>query len=49
MNYTGGRTKDAIVEWVIKKSGPPSSELTCAIIKEKAADAAVRFMVGYFG
>ena len=49
VEYTGGRTKDTIVEWVIKKSGPPSSELTCAIIKEKAADAAVRFMVGYFG
>lgn len=49
MEYTGGRTKDTIVEWILKKSGPPSTELTCAVIKEKAADAGVKFMVGFFG
>lgn len=49
MEYTGGRTKDTIVEWVLKKSGPPSTELTCAVIKEKAADSGVKFMVGFFG
>ena len=49
MEYTGGRTKDTIVEWILKKSGPPSSELTCAVIKEKAADTGVKFMVGFFG
>lgn len=27
LDYTGGRTADEIVEWVIKKSGPPSVEL----------------------
>jgi protein disulfide-isomerase A1 len=27
--YTGGRTKDSIVNWVLKKSGPPSTEVTC--------------------
>lgn len=33
--YTGGRTKDTIVSWVTKKSGPPSTELTCEGFKNK--------------
>lgn len=33
--YTGGRTKDTIVQWCTKKSGPPSTELTCAEFKNK--------------
>lgn len=49
MEYTGGRTKDTIVEWILKKSGPPSNELSCALIKEKAADTTVKFMIGFFG
>jgi protein disulfide-isomerase A1 len=49
MEYTGGRTKDTIVEWILKKSGPPSTELTCAVIKEKAADAGIKFIIAFFG
>ena len=32
MNYTGGRAKKAIVDWVIKKSGPPSIEVECGTL-----------------
>jgi len=24
-DYSGGRTKDTIINWVVKKSGPPST------------------------
>lgn len=47
VDYNGGRTKDTIVEWVLKKSGPPSTEVTCALLKEKAGTA--KFMIAYFG
>lgn len=47
VDYNGGRTKDAIVEWILKKSGPPSTEVTCALLKEKAGTA--KFMIAYFG
>ena len=47
VDYNGGRTKDAIVEWVLKKSGPPSTEVTCAVLKEKAGSA--KFLMAYFG
>jgi len=33
MKYTGGRTKDTIVSWVAKKSGPPSEKLACEDIE----------------
>lgn len=33
--YTGGRTKDTIIQWVTKKSGPPSNELACRDLKIK--------------
>lgn len=47
--YTGGRTKDTIVSWVLKKSGPPSSLVTCDKLKEKADDASTKFLIAYFG
>lgn len=49
MEYTGGRTKDTIVSWVMKKSGPPSAELSCAALKEKLSDESTKFVLGYFG
>jgi len=45
--YTGGRTKDTIVQWVTKKSGPPSSKVDCDTLKTKAKDA--KFILAYFG
>jgi len=46
--YTGGRTKDTIVQWALKKSGPPSATVCCCdTLKEKAADA--KFVLAYFG
>ena len=48
MELTVGRTKDTIFEWVLKKSGPLSNELASVFIKEKAEDAALKIMVGFF-
>lgn len=45
--YTGGRTKDTIVSWVMKKSGPPSTLVTCDALKEKIKDS--KFVVAHFG
>lgn len=45
--YGGGRTKDTIVSWVLKKSGPPSTEVSCAALKEKVAES--KFVLAYFG
>lgn len=47
MEYTGGRTKDAIVQWVLKKSGPPSTAADCETIKKKVAEN--KFVMAYFG
>lgn len=47
MEYTGGRTKDAIVQWVIKKSGPPSTLADCDTIKKKVAES--KFLLAFFG
>jgi len=47
LEYTGGRTKDAIVEWVTKKSGPPSLEATCDVLKSKVESS--KFVLTYFG
>lgn len=46
--YTGGRTKDTIIQWVLKKSGPPSTEVTCDQLKDKVANNA-KFIIAYFG
>ena len=47
MEYTGGRTKDAIVNWVIKKSGPPSTAVDCEGLRKRVADN--KFVMAYFG
>jgi protein disulfide-isomerase A1 len=45
--YTGGRTENDIVNWILKRVGPPSTELTCADLKEKAKSD--KLAVAYFG
>jgi protein disulfide-isomerase A1 len=45
--YGGGRTKDTIVSWVLKKSGPPSASVSCAGLTDKLNDA--KFVVAFFG
>lgn len=47
--YTGGRTTDTIVTWVLKKSGPPSTEVTCDALATKVADEGTKFLIAYFG
>lgn len=47
MEYTGGRTKDTIVQWVLKKSGPPSTLATCEHLKSKVRDE--KYAIVYFG
>jgi len=46
-DYTGGRTSDTIVSWILKKSGPPSTQVTCAALKEKVE--ANKFVIAFFG
>jgi hypothetical protein len=45
--YTGGRTEGDIVEWILKRVGPPSSEVTCEELKKKAEDT--KLVVAYIG
>jgi len=47
MEYTGGRTKDTIVAWVTKKSGPPSLATDCAGLSKAVEDN--KFVIAYFG
>jgi protein disulfide-isomerase A1 len=47
MEYGGGRTENEIVSWILKKVGPPSAEITCDAITQKAKDH--KLMVVYFG
>lgn len=47
MEYTGGRTENDIVNWVLKKVGPPSVEVTCDQLKEKVAKD--KLALAYFG
>lgn len=46
-DYEGGRTKDAIINYVVKKSGPPSNTVDCDGLKKLTADN--KFVVAYFG
>lgn len=46
-DYEGGRTKDTIVNYVVKKSGPPSNAVDCDGLKKLVADN--KFVVSYFG
>lgn len=45
--YNGGRTRDAIVEWLLKRNGPASAEVTYAALKEKIE--ANKYVIAYFG
>jgi protein disulfide-isomerase A1 len=46
-DYTGGRTTDTIVQWILKKSGPPSASITCDQLEEKKT--ANKFVIAYYG
>ena len=46
-DYTGGRTKDTIVEWVNKKTGPASLEVSCDDMSAKTAES--KLALSYFG
>ena len=49
-DYNGGRTKDAIIAWVTKKSGPQSATLTCEALEEKVNDPEMKgFVLAYIG
>jgi len=47
MEYSGGRTKDTIIDWINKKTGPASTEVDCEAMKAKTADA--KLALSYFG
>jgi protein disulfide-isomerase A1 len=47
MDYNGGRTKDTIIEWLNKKTGPVSAEVDCAAMEAKTAEATLA--LSYFG
>lgn len=46
-DYTGGRTKDTIIDWINKKTGPVSVEVDCA--KMEAATSEAKLALSYFG
>ena len=47
MDYNGGRTKDTIIEWINKKTGPVSLEVDCAGMEAKTGEASLS--ISYFG
>lgn len=47
LNLLGGRTEDAIVNWVKKKSGPPAVTITEAAQVEKMLENQVA-IIGFF-
>ncbi len=47
MPYGGGRKEDDIVNWVTKKAGPASVELTCDQLKLRVTES--KFAIAHFG
>jgi len=47
--YSGERTEEALAEWAIKKSGPPSTPVTCDALKDLVADEKNKFILAFFG
>lgn len=45
-DYTGGRTTDTIVQWINKKSGPASLEVSCDGLVDKVSSG---LNMVYFG
>ena len=47
IDYTGGRTEDAIIKWVKKRIGPPSEVVSCYDLTLKVAEN--EFVLSFFG
>ena len=47
MEYTGGRTENEIVNWILKKVGPPSTTVDCDGLKAKVESS--KLVLAYFG
>lgn len=45
--YTGGRSENDIVNWILKRVGPPSTEVTCDELKTKVSQNKLTLV--YFG
>ena len=45
--FNGGRVEDDIVNWILKRVGPPSAEVTCEELKQKAEST--KLLVAYIG
>ncbi|XP_071442278.1 protein disulfide-isomerase isoform X2 [Hetaerina americana] len=48
VEYTGGRTSDEIVNWLLKKTGPPAKELGCVKGMKEFIDSSNVVIVGFF-
>ena len=46
--YTGGRTKDTILNWLEKKTGPPAVELKYPELSKKMIESEKVLVVGFF-
>lgn len=47
IDYTGGRKEDDIVNFVLKRTGPPSVKVECAELESKAAQS--KLAVAFIG
>ena len=47
IDYNGGRKEDDIVNFVLKRTGPPSVKVTCEELKKKSGES--KFAVAFFG
>jgi hypothetical protein len=45
--YTGGRVEADIVDWILKRVGPPSTEVTCDELKKKVEET--KLVVAFIG